>query len=356
MAVAVAVLVLAAPAHAIVGGHAIDPRRSPWLADFKCGATLVAPDRALTAAHCVAGTPVANLPALRFGTGDRRRVVRVALLPAYVEDVLAERVNPEGESWDLALLQLDRPVTGVRPLQLPAPGTRLGRRVSAIGAGRTGLARARTRLRAVELRPIADAGCAAFYRRYARRHDQAYARAFVADQMLCAVDPDGRPPYRSTCSGDSGGPLLMRTRSGLRLVGVTSWGGDRCGADADPAVFTDARAFRAFVTAPEPNWGPAAGPDPAQITGAAVAGNAVSCAATWRFPPDRILYEWFAIRAGQSAAVPIRRQRDERRTYAVQDADTGHLLMCRPIGVSASGIDPAVPAVIPVGPAAVPPG
>lgn len=45
--------VAAAPAHAVVGGHALKPSNAPWFVTAGiCGGTLIAPDRVATAVHC----------------------------------------------------------------------------------------------------------------------------------------------------------------------------------------------------------------------------------------------------------------------------------------------------------------
>ena len=56
LAVAAALLAVA-PAEAVVGGKRVDAREVPWFANLNgfCGGTLVAPDRVVTAGHCVRG-------------------------------------------------------------------------------------------------------------------------------------------------------------------------------------------------------------------------------------------------------------------------------------------------------------
>lgn len=77
---------------------------------------------------------------------------------------------------------------------------------------------------------------------------------FHAAEMLCTQDPDGHAPYASGCNGDSGGPLLLRTKRGHVVVGVDSWG-VACGAkDGDPEVFSRTSRERAFIVAPHPAW------------------------------------------------------------------------------------------------------
>jgi V8-like Glu-specific endopeptidase len=56
LAACAALLACAAPASAVVGGEPIAPETVPWFASGNCGGTLVAPDRILTAGHCVKAT------------------------------------------------------------------------------------------------------------------------------------------------------------------------------------------------------------------------------------------------------------------------------------------------------------
>lgn len=45
---------------------------------------------------------------------------------------------------------------------------------------------------------------------------------------LCAGYPLGSSPFKSTCKGDSGGPLFRQSGSTRDLIGVTSWGMPDC--------------------------------------------------------------------------------------------------------------------------------
>src|SRR6185503_1507578 len=46
-------LLAAASAGAVIGGSPLAEAQVPWFANLGCGGSLVAPDRILTAAHCV---------------------------------------------------------------------------------------------------------------------------------------------------------------------------------------------------------------------------------------------------------------------------------------------------------------
>lgn len=98
-----------------------------------CTATLIAPDRVLTAAHCLYNPRTRRavpLSTLKFVAGLRlggyaavRRVARAATPAAYVYDGAARL---DTVSADLALLQLQRPVgpKDVAPLAVGAPARR----------------------------------------------------------------------------------------------------------------------------------------------------------------------------------------------------------------------------------------
>src|SRR3954470_5081229 len=108
----VAALALAAPAHAVVGGKKVSAHDTPWFATLNgCGGTLVAPDRIVTAGHCVLAISPAELKGIRVG-GVKRNGVRFAMHPEW------RRSNGDNVLDDVAIIQLDQPVPNVTPATL----------------------------------------------------------------------------------------------------------------------------------------------------------------------------------------------------------------------------------------------
>jgi len=349
-------LVVATPAGAIIDGRAAKASAYPWFASFGCGATLIAPDRVLTAAHCVTGVTLRrDLKAIVFADGTERRAVRATVPPGWVSSVEADDQGLEGASYDVAVVQLDRPVTDIRPVSLVASGKTLrsGRSVRVIGVGQSSLGGSTGRngraatldgLRQATLELRSDRSCGAFYRRAGKD----FREAFVARWMLCAGDPSPRGLQAATCQGDSGGPALVRDGARWRQVGITSWG-KSCGADRDPPVFVDAGAARRFIDGPHA-WGPVAGDGVTEIAGDARVGATVECRPpAWLEAPERVLYEWSSYRYRRGDRP---RRRDGRSTYVIRQNDLGRTIRCRPVGLSRAGVDRApVGLTRPVGPA-----
>ncbi|SDO03961.1 serine protease [Lentzea jiangxiensis] len=233
-AVLMAVIALvngATTADAIVGGTPARVADTPWVVAITttdgqliCGGALVAPDKVVTAAHCVTAKGV---------VGENQR-------PAEQLRVVAGRTDLKGEQegveaavasvWrhpdyrevtkgdDVAVLTLARTV----PYRTIALGER-GDDGVVLGWGRTSENSAPAMsLRQVTVPVLSDQECLL--------KEPAYRQG----AMLCA----GRGG-RDACTGDSGGPLVVRGR----LAGVVSFGRG-CARPDEPGVYTRLAHYR----------------------------------------------------------------------------------------------------------------
>ncbi|WP_433761037.1 S1 family peptidase [Nocardia sp. CA-135398] len=214
----------AVPATAIVGGNTIEANAYPWLAAVGsplyfprpsgqfCGGALIAPDRVVTAAHCVElARLLPQAITVTFGRTDLRShdgvtvgVKEIRIHPDFREtDFDGETVHHN----DLAILVLDEPRPGPY-LEIAAPQhdpRAYGDTGTIVGWGATAENDiSNTLLRSAAVPIVSNATCAA-----------AYGSAFDPADMLCAGSPDA-----DTAEYDSGDPLL----AGGRLIGLTSWG------------------------------------------------------------------------------------------------------------------------------------
>jgi secreted trypsin-like serine protease len=244
------------PDSRVVGGTPVPDGRYPFQAALLiqfagqndhqrqfCGGSLITRWQVLTAAHCVDffgprpdQLPVSELrvvvgrTVLTSTQGQRRSVVGIAVHP---------RWNPATFRNDAAVITLNRPITGIRPIQVVTPGVdaleRPGRSVIATGWGNTivqpvgpgaGGAQYPDRMREVTVPIVSPPECATAY--------LIDGMQFLdRNTMLCA----GRRG-KDTCQGDSGGPLFVRAATGGYIqIGITSWG-IGCGATGFPGVYT----------------------------------------------------------------------------------------------------------------------
>lgn len=209
----------------VVGGEPAPADEYPWMVALTeqlsgavfCGGTLVAPDRVVTAAHCLAGREPASIVAivgrsdLRVADGEPRSVLRTWVHPEY---------RQPAEGSDVAVLTLSYPVSApTLPITDDPNDYRPGNRATILGWGYvTPDGPTSPELRRAFVPITTDADCAAAY------------REFDPAAMVCAGYPQGGI---DACYGDSGGPLVVNGR----LAGVTSWGSG-CAEAGHPGVYT----------------------------------------------------------------------------------------------------------------------
>ncbi|XP_063866252.1 coagulation factor XI-like [Scylla paramamosain] len=242
----------APPVLRVVGGQDASQGEYPWMAflimqagkyRFSCGGTLISSTHVLSAAHCFDGEIVETI---EVGLGNVHRVMVGGSAPWTWFLTSNFKIHPDYSSDtihnDLALVILDSPVTFtdfIRPACLPTADRNLeGATLTATGWGLTDYDDAGGELpivlQEVELTAWNNAECQDVWRNIMSSH-------VLLNSQLCASRPG-----KDTCSGDSGGPLLLKADGRWTVVGVTSYG-YKCAEIGKPGVYTRVSKYLSWI-------------------------------------------------------------------------------------------------------------
>ncbi|ENN81152.1 hypothetical protein YQE_02518, partial [Dendroctonus ponderosae] len=232
----------------IVGGHNADLNEWPWIAALFnsgrqfCGGSLIDNIHILSAAHCVAhmsSWDVARVT-VRLGDYNIKTNSEVKHVEKRVKRVVRHRGFDSRTLYnDIAILTLDSPVdfsSVIRPVCLPSAGAR-------DWAGSTGTVIGWGSIRESGPQPavLQEVNIPIWSNNDCRQKYGHAAPGGIVDHMLCAGQAN-----RDSCSGDSGGPLMVNSGKWTQ-VGIVSWG-IGCGKGQYPGVYTRVEKFLPWIT------------------------------------------------------------------------------------------------------------
>jgi hypothetical protein len=243
----VATLLLAAPAHAIVGGGTPQTdgvaRAVVTIVGSRgnfCTGSLIAPKLVLTVAHCV--QPGADYKIVDRGADGQPQLLNVRTVAIH-PNFNMQAMQGHRATADVALLQLDIPLKGKSTVPVGAPNIpiQVGGRFVIAGIG-------------VTVRGDGKSGGVT-------RVAGLVATGQPGTLQIRLVDPvtNGVRDGIGACTGDSGGPVFEDKPNGSVLVGVISWstgpnGAAGCGGLTGVTPLT---LYRDWILQTARSWGAA---------------------------------------------------------------------------------------------------
>ncbi|BES90963.1 serine protease [Nesidiocoris tenuis] len=230
----------------IVGGQNADLGEWPWIvALFNsgrqfCGGSLIDNSHILTAAHCVAHMSAWDVARLTVNLGDHniKTTTETRHVVKKVKRVVRHRGFDSNTLYnDIAILTLESPVTfsnQIRAICLPSGGsTYAGKIATVIGWGSLSENGPQPSI-------LQEVNIPVWNNRECRSKYGPAAPGGIVEHFLCAGEA-----RRDSCSGDSGGPLMVNDGKWTQ-IGIVSWG-IGCGKGQYPGVYTRVSHFLPWI-------------------------------------------------------------------------------------------------------------
>jgi secreted trypsin-like serine protease len=187
-----------------------------------CGASVVHPNWAVTARHCVLGASPASM---RLRVGSNNRTSGGALVT-----VTSVTTHPTS---DLAMIGLGTVPAAYLPVAIAASSGPVGTFTRIMGWGQTcpspsGCGPAPIQLQQLNTSIVADGSCV----------------GIIGATEICTSNPGG---VAGACYGDSGGPQVKTVGGAWQLIGATSRSGGGSTCAVNPSIYVDVPSLRPWI-------------------------------------------------------------------------------------------------------------